>query len=66
MTAGYLDYSAILKEAWPSSDERRGLRERLAARIRYVIVDEYQDVNPVQEAVVEELHRAGRRHLRRR
>jgi len=32
------------------------LRKRLAERIRHVIVDEYQDVNPVQEAVVWALH----------
>ena len=56
---GYLDYSGILKEAVAELIGNGGLRERLAARIRHVIVDEYQDVNPVQEAVVEELHRLG-------
>ena len=56
---GYLDYSGILKEAVAELKVNTGLRERLAARIRHVIVDEYQDVNPVQEAVVEELHRLG-------
>lgn len=54
---GYLDYSGILKGAVAELKYNQGLRERLAARIRHVIVDEYQDVNPVQEAVVEELHR---------
>jgi DNA helicase II / ATP-dependent DNA helicase PcrA len=56
---GYLDYSGILKEAVAELKGNEGLRESLAARIRHVIVDEYQDVNPVQEAVVEELHRLG-------
>lgn len=56
---GYLDYSGILKEAVSELKGNAGLRERLSARIRHVIVDEYQDVNPVQEAVVEELHRLG-------
>lgn len=56
---GYLDYSGILKEAAEELRRNRGLQERLAARIKYVIVDEYQDVNPVQEAVVEELHKLG-------
>ncbi len=26
--------------------------DRLAQRVSYVIVDEYQDVNPIQEAIV--------------
>ncbi len=56
---GYLDYSGILKEAVVQLRDNPTLRERLAARIRHVIVDEYQDVNPVQEAVVRELHGLG-------
>ncbi len=56
---GYLDYSGILKEAVQALRKNRGLRQRLAARIRHVIVDEYQDVNPVQEAIVAELHKLG-------
>ncbi|QOZ23111.1 ATP-dependent DNA helicase [Bradyrhizobium sp. CCBAU 51753] len=56
---GYLDYSSILKEAVAELTGNQSLRERLSARIRHVIVDEYQDVNPVQESVVEELHRLG-------
>ncbi|NJD67758.1 MAG: ATP-dependent helicase, partial [candidate division NC10 bacterium] len=56
---GYLDYSGILKEAVEELRRNKGLRERLAERVKHVIVDEYQDVNPVQEAVVEELHKLG-------
>ena len=56
---GYLDYSGILKEAVAALERNVGLRERLTARIRHVIVDEYQDVNPVQEAVVANLHALG-------
>lgn len=56
---GYLDYSSILKEAVIELTGNAGLRERLAARIRHVIVDEYQDVNPIQEAVVHELKGLG-------
>jgi DNA helicase-2/ATP-dependent DNA helicase PcrA len=56
---GYLDYSGILKEAVAALQRNSGLRERLKARIRHVIVDEYQDVNPVQEAVVATLHALG-------
>lgn len=56
---GYLDYSAILTEAVRQLKQNPGLRQRLSARVRHVIVDEYQDVNPIQEAVVEELHGLG-------
>jgi DNA helicase-2/ATP-dependent DNA helicase PcrA len=56
---GYLDYSGILKEAVAEMKRNAGLRQRLAKRVRHVIVDEYQDVNPVQEAVVEALHGLG-------
>jgi DNA helicase-2/ATP-dependent DNA helicase PcrA len=56
---GYLDYSGILKEAVAELKCNQDLRERLAARVRHLIVDEYQDVNPVQETVVEELYGLG-------
>ena len=56
---GYLDYSAILKEAVQALRTLTDLRERLAARVKHVIVDEYQDLNPIQEAVVRELHDLG-------
>ena len=55
----YLDYSGILKEAVVSLRNNAGLRERLNTRIQHLIVDEYQDVNPVQEAVVATLHALG-------
>jgi DNA helicase-2/ATP-dependent DNA helicase PcrA len=56
---GYLDFSSILKAAVDQLRANDGLRARLAARVRHVIVDEYQDVNPVQEAVVRVFHDLG-------
>jgi DNA helicase-2/ATP-dependent DNA helicase PcrA len=55
----YLDYSAILEACVDVLTNDTALRERLAARVRYVIVDEYQDVNPIQEAIVWSLHELG-------
>lgn len=55
----YLDYSAIMVEAVKAIEGDAELRERLAARIQHVIVDEYQDVNPIQERVVRLLSEAG-------
>lgn len=56
---GYLDYSAILCDAVDVLTNEDDLRARLAERIRYVIVDEYQDVNPIQEAIVWLLYDLG-------
>ena len=55
----YLDYSSILDEAVALLTNNDELRDRLRGRLKYVIVDEYQDVNPVQEAIVWSLHNIG-------
>ena len=57
----YFDYSSILDEAVALLTNEVVLRARLADRIKYVIVDEYQDVNPIQEAIVWLLHELGAR-----
>lgn len=57
----YFDYSSILEAAVESLTNRGDLRRRLAERLRYVIVDEYQDVNPIQEKIVRSLHDLGAR-----
>jgi DNA helicase II / ATP-dependent DNA helicase PcrA len=55
----YLDYSTILEAAVEVLTNDRALRECLTERIHCVIVDEYQDVNPIQEAIVWSLHELG-------
>jgi DNA helicase II / ATP-dependent DNA helicase PcrA len=55
----YLDYSAIMVEAVRAIAQDKPLQKRLAARIKHVIVDEYQDVNPIQECIVKLLHDLG-------
>ncbi|MDR7420377.1 MAG: ATP-dependent DNA helicase [Armatimonadota bacterium] len=57
----YLDYSSILEAAVDILTTDREARERVAQRVKYVIVDEYQDVNPIQEAIVWSLHELGAR-----
>jgi superfamily I DNA/RNA helicase len=57
----YLDYSSILDAAVDVLTNDNDLRKRLAQRVKYVIVDEYQDVNPIQEAIVRSLHEIGAR-----
>jgi DNA helicase-2/ATP-dependent DNA helicase PcrA len=55
----YLDYSAIMVEAVRAISQDTSLQHRLAARIKHVIVDEYQDVNPIQECIVKLLQDLG-------
>lgn len=55
----YLDYSRILTEAVTALAADEDLRAKIAARIKYLIVDEYQDVNPLQEALIRVLHDLG-------
>src|SRR5207253_2041488 len=35
------------------------LRSELAQHVKYLVVDEYQDVNPLQERLVRQLHELG-------
>lgn len=56
---GYLDYSAILTEAVRALSTNAQIRKRLAERIKVVITDEYQDVNPPQEALLREFSALG-------
>ena len=55
----YLDYSSILEEAVACLRDDPRVRAKVGGRIRFAIVDEYQDVNPIQEALVRQLHDLG-------
>ena len=56
---GYFDYSAILKTAVEQIEVGDQMANHLQKQIKYVIVDEYQDVNPIQEDLVVSLHNLG-------
>jgi ATP-dependent DNA helicase UvrD/PcrA len=55
----YLDYDGILVTAVAEIASNETLRAELAERVRYLTVDEYQDVNPIQEQLVRQLHDLG-------
>lgn len=60
----YLDFSRIILEAVAalldeSDPNRLRLQEVLASQLKYLIVDEYQDVNPLQEDLIRRLHHLG-------
>lgn len=56
---GYLDYSRIIYEAVTILAVNEELQAKIAERIKYLIVDEYQDVNPLQECLIKQLHDLG-------
>jgi DNA helicase-2/ATP-dependent DNA helicase PcrA len=55
----YLDYDEILVRAVLELVTRPQVREQLRQRVKYLTVDEYQDVNPIREALIRELHDLG-------
>ena len=56
---GYFDFSGMLEAAVHELDHNNRLKAELRDRIKYVVVDEYQDVNPIQERLVRHLHDLG-------
>ena len=59
----YFDYTGILSEAVDalegSGPADEPLRNFVRTTVRHVIVDEYQDVNPLQERLVRSMHELG-------
>ena len=55
----YLDFTKIMTEAVGAILQDAVLKDKLRERIRYLIVDEYQDLNPLQESLVRLLSRLG-------
>jgi len=55
----YLDFTKIMTEAVGAILQDAALKEKLRERIKYLIVDEYQDLNPLQESLVRLLSRLG-------
>lgn len=54
-----LDYTEIMVRAVAALYEDRALRRRISEQVQYLIVDEYQDVNPLQEALIQTIHDLG-------
>ena len=51
----YLDFTAIVAETVQMLEDEPDFRARVGARVRFLTVDEYQDVNPVQERLIRAL-----------
>ena len=55
----YLDFTAIMSEAVGQLEDDADFQARVAGTVRYLTVDEYQDVNPLQERLVRGLADLG-------
>lgn len=55
----YLDFSSMLELAVQELSSNAELRRKISERVKYVVVDEYQDVNPIQERLMQLLHGLG-------
>ncbi|WP_417543035.1 ATP-dependent helicase [Marinobacter sp.] len=55
----YFDFTMILNKFLSELKENPEVRGRIANNLKYLIVDEYQDVNYIQEQIIEEIHELG-------
>lgn len=55
----FLDFTMIMKLVLHYMDSDAAFRQRIAGNAGYLIVDEYQDVNPIQERIVRNLYEMG-------
>lgn len=55
----YFDFTMIMSEAVRCLEADEQFRNKIKKDIGYLIVDEYQDVNPIQESIVRELYKFG-------
>jgi DNA helicase II / ATP-dependent DNA helicase PcrA len=53
----FLTYDLLIAEAVRVLEESREVYERVHGPLRYLVVDEYQDINPAQERLIELLSR---------
>jgi len=55
----YFDFTMIMTRALQSMQQDPDFRAKIQSNIGYLIVDEYQDVNPIQEQIVRQLYDLG-------
>lgn len=55
----YFDFTMIQSKLLQHLKTNEQFKQELASRLKYLIVDEYQDVNPIQEKIIKELFELG-------
>ena len=52
-SSGVIDFEDLLRAAVWAMEEHRDVAEQIRAQYRHFVVDEYQDVNPVQQRLLD-------------
>lgn len=52
----YFDFTMIMDEAVKRFDEKKDLYNKIKTDLKYLIVDEYQDINPIQDRLITKLY----------
>lgn len=55
----YFDFTMIMTKAFQHLKEDSAFSNKIGSSLKYLIVDEYQDVNPVQEYIINSLVQLG-------
>jgi len=55
----YLDYSQMLVQGVRELNENHILRQKISDQVKFLVVDEYQDANPLQEKLIRTIHDLG-------
>lgn len=55
----YLDFTMIMSEMYKYLDSDVSFQNKIKNNLGYLVVDEYQDVNPIQEKIVRKLYELG-------
>jgi len=51
----HFDFSMCMDKALECLDKNQNLRDKIKINLKYLIVDEYQDINPIQEKIIRKL-----------
>ena len=55
----YFDFTMIMTEAYDKLIEGKELYNKIKKDLKYLIVDEYQDINPIQEKLIKQLYKTS-------
>jgi DNA helicase-2/ATP-dependent DNA helicase PcrA len=55
----YFDFTTIMTEAIESLKSNEVFKEKVLGKLKHLIIDEYQDVNPIQEELIKQLSKSG-------
>ncbi len=56
---GYLDFSMIMSEAKKLLSQKGDFYDKVCQKIQFLTIDEYQDVNPIQEDIIRLVYESG-------